>query len=281
MLSVVAICLIRLIPAFNSLNANYNYLRLYNVSINLIVDELKKIDTYKTLKINNTDVLFNKKNFIEINNLTFSYNKNQNIFENLNLKISEGEKVCIVGPTGSGKTTLFHLILGLVTPSSGTVAFKGKNIFFDLENWYDKIGYISQNLYILDNTIKNNITLNYGNDITNQKLLDESLIVSQLKNKILESPLGLETKVGMDGIKLSGGEKQRIAIARAIYRNPEIFLMDEFTSAIDQDTEEKIFDEFIKKFPNQTLIMIAHRKSIIDKCDVVWEIKDKNIIKVK
>ena len=85
----------------------------------------------------------------------------------------------------------------------------------------------------------------------------------------------------MDGLKLSGGEKQRIAIARAIYKNPQIFLMDEFTSAIDQETEEKIFNNLITKFSKQTLIMIAHRKSIIEKCDIVWEIKNKNIIKIK
>ena len=133
----------------------------------------------------------------------------------------------------------------------------------------------------MDNSIKNNITLNFNDEIINEELLNESVLISQLKDKIKDFPLALETKVGMDGIKLSGGEKQRIAISRAIYRNPEIFLMDEFTSAIDQETEEKIFDNFIKKYPKQTLIMIAHRKSIIDKCDVVLKIKDKNIIKVK
>ena len=176
---------------------------------------------------------------------------------------------------------MFHLILGLIYPKEGLIAHNGKSIIDDLGGWYKKIGYISQNLYILDNSIKNNITLNFNDEIINEELLNDSVSISQLKDKIKNSPLALDTKVGMDGIKLSGGEKQRIAIARAIYRNPAIFLMDEFTSAIDQDTEEKIFNNFIEKYPKQTLIMIAHRKSIIDKCDVVWEIKDKNIIKIK
>ena len=205
----------------------------------------------------------------------------QNIFENLNLKIFEGEKICIVGPTGSGKTTLFHLMLGLLNPNKGFIAHKGKSIIDNLDNWYNKIGYISQNIYILDDSVKKNITLNYNNEIINEKLLNESVSISNLKDKIKDSPFALETKVGMDGLKLSGGEKQRIAIARAIYKNPQIFLMDEFTSAIDQETEEKIFNNLITKFSKQTLIMIAHRKSIIEKCDIVWEIKNKNIIKIK
>ncbi len=281
-LSLVAISLIRMIPAFNSFNANYNYLRLYNVSINLIVEELERTNYLEKPKVSNENILLNKKNFIKINNLTFGYNNDQNIFENLNLEISEGEKICIIGPTGSGKSTLFHLILGLLVPKKGSIAYKGRNIFFELKDWYNKIGYISQNLYILDNTIKNNITLNFGNnELVDQKLLTDALSISQLNNKIKEIPSGLETKVGMDGVKLSGGEKQRIAIARAIYRKPKIFLMDEFTSAIDQETEEKIFNEFIKNFPKQTLIIIAHKQSIIDKCDSIWKIQNKGIVKVK
>ena len=177
---------------------------------------------------------------------------------------------------------MFHLILGLLVPKKGSIAYKGRNIFFELKDWYNKIGYISQNLYILDNTIKNNITLNFSNnELVDQKLLTDALSISQLNNKIKDIPSGLETKVGMDGVKLSGGEKQRIAIARAIYRKPKIFLMDEFTSAIDQETEEKIFNEFIKNFSKQTLIIIAHKQSIIDKCDSIWKIQNKGIVKVK
>ncbi len=282
MLSVIAISLLRLIPAFNSLNANYNYLRLYNVSMNLILDELKKIDDYKPYKnTRDAEIKLSKKNFIELKDLTFKYNNAQNTFEKINFKVNDGEKVCIIGPTGSGKTTLFHLILGLIKPNDGVIAHKGESIFSSLENWYKKIGYISQNLYMLDSSIKDNITLNYNDDKIRDDLLQKSLSVSQLDTKINNSTFGLETKVGMDGIKLSGGEKQRIAIARAVYKDPEIFLMDEFTSAIDQATEEKIFDEFKKNFPNKTLIMIAHRKSVIDKCDTVWKVQNRKIIKIK
>ena len=243
---------------------------------------MDKVHIFKnTNKIQINKNISNKENFIEINNLTFGYNEKKNIFENLNLKISNGEKICIIGPTGSGKTTLFHLILGLVFPKEGFISHYGNSITSDLENWYKKIGYISQNLYIIDNSIEKNITLNYNDEIINEELLKQSISIAQLKDKIKASSLGLETKVGMDGIKLSGGEKQRIAIARAIYRKPEIFLMDEFTSAIDEDTEEKIFNELIKNFPNKTLIIIAHKKSIVDKCDTVWKIQNKGIVKIK
>ncbi len=281
-LSVIAISLLRFIPAFNSLNANYNYLRLFNVSINLVIKELDKAHIFK--HVENTQISENRsvnENFIEINNLTFGYDQKQNIFENLYLKILKGEKICIIGPTGSGKTTLFHLILGLVSPKEGFIAHNGKYIIDDIKSWYKKIGYISQNLYILDNSIKKNITLNYNDELINEKLLNEAISIAQLRDKIKDSPYALDTKVGMDGLKLSGGEKQRIAIARAIYRKPEIFLMDEFTSAIDEDTEEKIFNELIKKFPNKTFVIIAHKKSIIDKCDTIWKIQDKGIVKIK
>ena len=171
---------------------------------------------------------------------------------------------------------MFHIILGLLEPKSGVVLFKNQNINLDIINWRNQIGYIAQNIYLLDDTIEKNISF----DFLEKKLIKRMNFAIEISclQKIFELPDGLRTKVGNDGLRLSGGEKQRIALARAIYKNPDIFFMDESTSALDSKTEQKIMLNLKKNFSNKTIILIAHRKSTIEACDKVINIKNGVIV---
>ena len=133
---------------------------------------------------------------------------------------------------------------------------------------------------MLDGSIKKNISFNFLDDRIDEKKLDKAIQIAELSEKISSLKKGLDTQVGTDGLTFSGGERQRIAIARAVFKEPEIFFMDEFTSALDTSTEDNIISNFHKHLPNSTMIMIAHRKETIKKCDEVWKIQNGRLIKI-
>ena len=162
-------------------------------------------------------------------------------------------------------------------PNSGNLFFKNKNIYANIENWRNQVGYVAQNIYLIDDTIEKNITFDFLEEKIDKQKMDFAINMSCLDQKINELPDGLNTKVGNDGIKLSGGERQRIALARTIYRNPDIFFMDEFTSALDSITEQKIIKNIRENFSQKTIILIAHRKTTIDACDKIINIKNGKI----
>ena len=169
------------------------------------------------------------------------------------------------------------MILGLLVPKNGNIFYKGNNIFNNLEKWRKEIGYISQNVYLLDSTIKKNIAFNFLDETVDDKKIARAIEIAHLSEKIRDLPEGINTYVGADGVKLSGGERQRIALARAIYREPNIFFMDESTSALDSNTEEIIIQNIKNNFKSKTMIMIAHRKSTIDSCDKILNLQDGSI----
>ena len=173
---------------------------------------------------------------------------------------------------------MFNLLLGLLKPSNGRILFKEKNIFDDLKEWKRKIGSVSQNIFVLDSSIENNIAFNINKEKIDYQKLNMALKVAQLEKKIKELPLGLKTQVGNNGIKLSGGERQRLAISRVLYQNPEIIFFDESTNALDVKTEEKILEGIKNNYKEKTIIMIAHRQSLIDYCDKIWRLENGRIL---
>tara|TARA_B100000965_G_C19088351_1_gene539457 strand:- start:56 stop:565 length:510 start_codon:yes stop_codon:yes gene_type:complete len=168
-------------------------------------------------------------------------------------------------------------MLGLLSPKTGTIFYKNENIHTNMENWRNQIGYIAQNIYLLDNTIEKNISFNFLDEKIDKERMDFSIKMSCLDDKISELPYGLKTKVGNDGVRLSGGEKQRVALARSIYRNPNIFFMDESTSALDLDTEQRIIKNLKENFSKKTIILIAHRKTTINECDKIINLNNGHI----
>ena len=198
------------------------------------------------------------------------------LLNNISLNIKKGSTFGIIGPTGSGKSTLLQIMMGLLKPSSGNVYFNNSNISKINEEWIKNISYVSQNVFLLDDTVEKNITFNFDNLNVDKNKIEKALEIAELSTKILSLPNGIYEKVGVDGLKFSGGERQRLAIARAVYKEAPILFLDEFTSSLDVLTEEKILKNFKNHFSDKTIILITHRQNTIEKCDKLWELKNLN-----
>jgi len=284
-LALFALSIRRLLPAINNIVTQYNSLRYYSYSVDSIYDDLVNLEKYQNIvKDKNSKNKNNlRKNFlkkkIDIKNLEFSYKKEQKlILKDISLSINQGEAISLVGSTGSGKTTLADLILGLLKPTKGKIEVDGQDIYKNITSWQQSIGYIPQFIYLSDDTIKNNIALGLEeNEIDNDKL-QKAIEVSQLKEFISELPEKENTKIGERGIRLSGGQRQRIGIARALYDNPEVLVMDEATSSLDNITERFIIEAIEKLKKDRTLIIIAHRLSTVKNCDRLYILKKGQIV---
>lgn len=285
-LSLLAISFMRFAPAFSSITQNIYYIKIYEPTVDLIYSELKIIEDSKTYDLKQNEKYLNnfsfnlKNKFLFLNNITFSYPGREFVpINNISMSINEGSIVGITGETGAGKSTLFHLMLGLLIPEQGNIFYKGKDIFSDLQSWRKEIGYISQNIYLLDDSIKKNITFNFIDENFDRVKLRQAIKIAGLEDKINSLENGVESKVGVEGLKFSGGERQRVAIARAVYRNPNILFMDESTSALDDNTEELVMNNLLYNFMGKTIIIIAHRKSTIERCNEVWNLKNGRLLK--
>lgn len=273
---------LRFIPAFNSISSNYTYLQIGEASVNTIHNDIKYFSNFKE---NNLDILLNQdiqnsnKNYLSIHKLNYNHpNKNNILIEDFSASIKKGESIVITGSTGSGKSTFLHLLMGFLKPNSGGVYYLGKNINNKELNWIEKISFVSQTCYLLDDTIKNNIVLNFSGKKIDKEKYDKSIKLAQLGSFLKSLPRGDNSIIGNDGIKISGGERQRIAIARAIYKDSEIIFMDEFSSALDSITEEQIFNNIRSEFKNKTIISVSHRENIINKSEREFKIKNSMIV---
>ena len=276
------ICIFRFIPAFNGVAVSSVYLKiarpdLKNLSNEIL--EIKKFDEERNSNIheNKLDLLEDKhkNSFLLIKNLNFNYNEKTSPIFDVDLRINKGDIIGITGDSGAGKSTFFYLMLGLLSPNKGNIFYKEKSIFDNLKEWRKKISYVSQNSFLLDGTIQKNIAFNYVEDEKiDQGKINKALTTAELKTKIDRLSGGLNSQVGHGGIKLSGGEKQRVAISRALYNSPEIIFMDESTSALDVITEKKIIQSIQKNYPNITILIIAHRKSTLELCDKVFKLSN-------
>jgi len=283
-LALLTAATIRFIPAFNGIVTSLSYLKIFQVSINLISKEIKDMTTFAVedleSKSSNKKLMIQNNDYLQIKNLSFKYpSKEEYLLKQINLNIEKGSKVGITGETGSGKSTLTHLILGLFFPKEGDILFKNESIFKNITKWRNGIGYVPQKTYLLDSTIEKNIAFNFFDEKIDESKMKNAIYISCLSEKIKDLPNGLKTRVGSDGIKFSGGEKQRMALARAIYRDPEILIMDEFTSSLDQETENKILHHLSDFLKNKTSFIVSHRPTAIKNCDTIFHLNDKNLTK--
>ena len=215
-------------------------------------------------------------------NLSFSYHDSQQpIISNSSFEIEFGDFIGIVGPSGSGKTTFVDLLLGLLKPQSGAIIVDGVNIFDDINSWRSKIAYIPQEIFLIDDSIKNNIILGDKDSELSDRNLDEAISQSKLQQLIDSLPEGYLSNVGDKGMNLSGGQRQRVAIARALYHQREILILDEATSALDSTTEAEITEQFELLKGRKTIICIAHRPSTLRACNKIYTIENGIIKKEK
>ena len=276
-LSVFAIAAFRLLPSFNRITEYLGTILYQKSAITSIYEDLKEIDELNAQKRekNKEEKAIQFQNKIEIKDLTFSYpGAEKEVLKDLYLEIRKKSSVAFIGHSGAGKTTLADILMGLLKPAKGDVCVDGVSIFEGLNSWHQIIGYIPQTIYLMDDTIKNNIAFGIEEKEIDPARLKYAVEQAQLSQLIEELEFGLDTKIGEMGVRLSGGQRQRIGIARALYHNPEILVLDEATSALDNETEKAVMDAIETLHGKMTLIIIAHRLSTIKDCDYVYEIGD-------
>jgi ATP-binding cassette subfamily B protein/ATP-binding cassette subfamily C protein len=256
-LSMYALGLYRILPSINRIVGNINSIAFHLPSIEAAHDNLRQ----EVLSEGDEAISFSKE--ICVDNISFNYVVGNRILHDVTLTIGKGEKVAVTGESGSGKSTLIDLLIGIHKPELGTLRVDGVEITDDnVRSWRSKIGYIPQNIYLFDGTVGENVSLGAP--------FDQEQVIRVLKTAniwdFLQEKQGIDTPVGEGGVQLSGGQKQRIGIARALYTNPEVLVLDEATSSLDAETEEKIMDEIYRISEDKTLVVIAHRLSSVERC---------------
>ena len=283
--TIILAAFVRLLPSANKIILSLMNLSFYKPSLNTLFDELIANTSYLSTnpsKLEKNNFLFKEK--IEIKNIDFSYkdeNRLVEVFKDASMTIDKGDMIGIVGETGSGKSTLIDLILGLVETSKGEILVDNQNILQNKKEWNNLIGYVPQSVFLNDETLADNIYFYQPTEDRNKEKLKESIKQAQLFKFVENLSKGTETLIGEQGQRLSGGQRQRIGIARSIYKNAEILIFDESTNSLDKITE-KLFLDDITKFKNRkTIIMISHKLNTLVNCNKIFEVKDSNIIQIK
>lgn len=271
LLSLYVITGYKVIPSIMKILNILQQIKGSKYTVDILYSEFEK-KIYNEKNQNKEDLDFTFEKNINLSNISFSYAGGKTIIKDLSLIIEKNSCVGIVGKSGAGKSTMIDLITGLLEPSNGKILVDNFDIQNNLKIWQSKIGYVSQKVFLLDETIKKNIAFGVDESQINEKLIIESLKNSKIFDHVKKMKNGIDTFIGEQGIQLSGGQKQRIAIARELYRNPEILILDEATSGLDEGTENQFLDflENLKK--RLTIIIVSHRKNTLKSCDKIIQI---------
>ena len=274
-LSLIGAGIVRLMPALSRIQYNFSTMRQHAFSLDSVYHDLTGIAP-EELPEQADPIIFERE--LEIDHLSFSYKKtSRKIFDDYSLKVPVNSSVAFIGRTGCGKTTLADLIAGLLMPDSGRILADGRDIRENLRSWRAQIGYVSQSIYILDDTILANVTLGVSPDQIDLKQVDAVLKMAQLDEFISSLPEGIHTVVGERGARLSGGQRQRIGIARALYHRPRILILDEATSALDNETEKAFIDAIEMLQGKLTMFIIAHRLTTVQGCSIIIDIAKMSV----
>ena len=244
-----------------------------NSVLQLVKENKKNKNNYRNKLVNSLEL----KDNIRFENISFSYKENK-VLENINLEIRKGEVIGIVGKTGTGKSTIVDILLGLVYPKSGYISIDENKMDANLfQRFRLTVSSVPQDYFIFDRTIEENIV--FGQSKIDYDLLNKVLDISMLRDFINSLKYGLKTFVGERGVRLSGGQRQRLAIARAIYKKHSMLVLDEATSSLDTATEKNILENIINNDPGITILMITHRLQTLKNCDYIIEIQNKKLVK--
>ena len=276
-LSLYFVVIMRILPSINRI---VNSLESFRFSFPLLKSIYRDLN-YQTSQKKSPNKKFSIKfkSRIIFKNVSFSFSKNEKIFEKLNFVIKRGEKIGLIGESGIGKTTFLNLISGLLHPTSGHIYCDNRLIEEDPKDWYPNIAYIYQSNFILNDTIENNISFNALKNKDHTNKIEMIINLLNFENFLKKQPEGLNTYIGDGGVKLSGGQIQKIAIARAIYSDREILICDEITNSLDASSEKVILNILNKL--NKTIIIISHKTENLYFCDKIYQVKNKNIFIAK
>ncbi len=284
LLSLYVVSFIRLLPIFAKFGQVLSSLRSSYPSVEHLNSEFQKLDKYQSIGKKKINKIENIKfeNELVINNVSFKYlNSDKNIFHNFDLSIKKGKAIGVVGKSGSGKTTLINLISGLLYPSSGNINVDGIDILKNIESWQKKIGLIPQDNFLMDDTILHNILFLNDENKVDEKRLKDAINYSGLSEFIDKLDSGINTNVGEGGAFLSGGQIQRIILARLLYNDPEILILDEFTNSLDPESENHILEklELLKKEKNKNFFIISHKMKPLKLCDEIIVLENGKVLK--
>ena len=281
LLAIFGVASLRLIPAANLFSMGLTQLRYNRDAVSRLVSDMAEIqnlekDFPSQAQGVNPSIFEN----ILLKDVTFTYQGTKNAsISNSSMQIHSGQVVGIIGASGSGKTTLIDLMLGLLDPQSGSILYNNKNLKDVVTELRSQIAYLPQKTFLIDDTVKRNITFGISVDDVNEELLINSIRKAQLDDFIKHLPLGIDTLIGESGERLSGGQRQRIALARAFYFNRKVLIMDESTSALDNDTEQEVLNEIMELKGKLTIIIISHRVKTMKFCDKIYKIEDGKVSK--
>lgn len=279
-LALLAVSSFKLIPSISRILFSLQNMRFNKASLNVLSKEIGKAKNLKNLKFNFKAIEFNNK--IEFKNVYFKYaNSEVEILKNINLKIKKGSSIGIIGESGAGKSTFIDLLMGFIEPTKGKIYIDNHNLKQIKYGWMKLIGYVPQKLFLTDDTIKQNIAFGVDPKKINEKMVENAIKMSQLK-KLTISPRDIyKENLGEQGSKISGGQIQRISLARSFYKDSQIYIFDEATNSLDDITEKKVLKTVKKIVKNKTLIIISHKKETLAFCNNIFIIKNSRLKKIK
>lgn len=287
-ISAVAMAAVRLMPSVNRMSASLATISYGEPMLDKLIENLKDISGRKDVSLmmdlrqetgsKKEGVHLSCEKELDFHEITYHYpDSAKEVLQNASMTISIGESAGIVGESGAGKTTAVDIVLGLLRPQKGQVLVDGYDIADDMEGWLSQVGYIPQMIFMLDDTIRENVAFGMPKAEFTDDDIWHALEEASLAEFVKQFPNGLDTEIGERGVRLSGGQRQRIGIARALFRNPKVLIFDEATSALDNNTEAAIMESIHELHGKKTMIIIAHRLTTIEGCDHIFRVEEGKI----
>lgn len=284
-MSVFAVAAIRLLPSFNRISNYLGTLMFNKAAVDAVYHDMIEMDRMEKEiseadEPGNRDAVDIENGDICVNGLSFAYpaHPDKKVINDVSLTIPMNKSTAFVGPSGAGKTTLADLVLGVLEPNAGEITVSGVNVVKNKKAWHKHIGYIPQQIFLMDDTVRANVAFGVPEEEIDDDKVWKALEGAQIADFVRKQEEGIYANLGERGSKISGGQRQRIGIARALYFDPEVIVLDEATSALDNDTEKAVMDAIYNLSGKKTMIIIAHRLSTIKQCDVIYEVKDGTVV---
>lgn len=277
-LGLYALGALKLKPAVNGVYAAMAKMRFGVSAVDNIIKDLKY--SHPSVVLHNDNKRLTLKENLNLRDIVFSYpNTSGPALKKINIDIKANTTVGIIGTTGAGKSTLVDIILGLLSPTSGEITLDTELLNKDnIRQWQNSIGYVPQNIFLADDTIASNIAFGIDKDAIDMIQVEKVAKMAQVHEFVVKQDKGYHTLIGERGVRLSGGQRQRLGISRALYHNPELLILDEATSALDNNTEAEVMKAIDNMSGSKTIIMIAHRLSTVERCDMILKLESGKVV---